>query len=986
QDIQALSKLTSLTWLHLSDNKIQDIQVLSNLTLLTSLYLYDNKIQDIQGLSKLTSLTTLSLFFNQIQDIQALSKLTSLTWLHLSDNKIQDIRVLSKLTSLTALYLRSNQIQGIQALSELTSLTSLYLSDNKIQDIQGLSKLTSLTTLSLFSNQIQDIQALSKLTSLNELRLSSNQIQDIQVLSKLTSLIDLYLSDNKIQDISSIVNLTSLRYLNLKNNPIKNVKEDILQGSAQEVVRRLQEQQKSQKNEEKELLIKDVKILLLGNTNIGKSNLLDFWKQWHTAKEITKAYPEDSDSTHGLVYEEFEEQDIMPRLHIWDFGGQEYFHATHQLFFSAGALHVLLWSKMPPETRKENEEVFELDYWLRCAEQLSKGKNAIEMVLVETHIDHADKDKSVEFYSHFPTASYLNKFNIYSPHEEKDNDKPSFMLNACSVSLLYQKRLQGMFELLEERIDMLYQKNTYPPIYTKIRDALVASNEAIWTLEAYKEEFSEKDGVILQTLHRAGCLLYFHKHLPEKIFLKPEVLLELIYDKILNPNLKNKNGKITNELTKAAKNNKLQLSAQELETLLSAFKLIFKTKEGDWFAPQYLPEESPVWLQLLKEYTFGIANIIVSTDHYLMNSILLDIFSEYAGVIKKDDSYMFWQKGLVIEKDGQLLLIEYDRKQMRLLLYGDQQEKNKQLQKDVVDFILNTIKEADGSLYDQDNLVAVEDTESRVISKRMEGKQYRPKNANWNSTKIKIGVSVDGKYYVHVQQLNDNVANGIYTIKAFDYDDSSIQKTFSVFQFNQYLDNQHKGILKKVAISYSKDDLKLVNEFIKNLVPLHDDGLIENPWYCSQLEAGTEWNKEIQEKFNQADIIFFMVSPNFLATKYIKEHEIKTAIARRQQEIEDNVMPSKQVKIIPIILDFCRWQRKDAKYNLGTYTALPYTAKPVMDFKNRNMAWYIIEEAIRVAIEKDNDPEFDSTLSKEVKKIYERIMDRRVDDDNDTSK
>ncbi|PTX61655.1 Leucine-rich repeat (LRR) protein [Kordia periserrulae] len=962
-NIKFIEKLTSLTTLDLYNNQIQYIEALSGLTSLTLLSLSANQIQDIEALSGLTSLSFLYLSNNQIQDLEVLSGLTSLIYLNLYGNQIQDIEALSELTSLTELSLSNNQIQDIKSLSELTSLKELSLSSNQIQDIESLSGLISLKKLDISYNQIQDIKAFSGLTLLKYLYISFNQIQDLKALSGLTSLKKLYLDNNQIQDLEALSGLTSLTSLYLSNNPIKNIPETILNSSAQEIVRWLQLNENAKATNEEKVLLHDIKVLLLGNTNIGKSNLLSYWEQWYKDRKITNLYPINSETTHGLVYKELQKKGIeTPLLHIWDFGGQEYFHATHQLFFSPQALHVLLWTKDMTNTRIKGEQIFELDYWLRCSEQLSKHDSPIEMVLIENRIDHTDENDNLEFYSHFPDDHYLEKFNIHSPHKEKDTSRPPFMLNTCSVSLLHQKRLEGMFELLDERIEMLHQKNLHPPIYAEIRDGLEKSTKKFWTLAEYKKKFNQEDNTILKTLHKLGCILYFHKRLPNKIFTQPELLLELIYNKILNENLQKQQGKLTDELKKAGKDNELGLTALELQKLLSDFKLIFKTHDDCWYAPQYLPEASPAWLQLLKDYTFGVANIKVSSDRYLMNNILLDLFTEYADVIKKDDSYMFWQKGLVIQKDGQLLLIEYDRKQMCLLLYGDQQEKNRALQKEVVDFIIEVIHKDGKPSYE---LESMSEEVDRIGFKnhelKLKGEKRATKNSGWRSDKVNIGVSIDGNYYVNVQQLHDNVLNKIY------------------------LHKELQGTMKKVTISYSKDDLKLVNEFIKNLVPLHDDGLIENPWYCSQLEAGTEWNKEIQEKFNQADIIFFMVSPNFLATKYIKEHEIKTAIARRQKEIEEKLVPSKQVKIIPIILDFCRWNRKDAKYNLGKYTALPYTAKPVMDFKNRSMAWYIIEEAIRVAIEKDNDPDFNNTLSKEVQKIYERIMARKVDDDNDIS-
>ena len=972
QDIQALSKLTKLTKLKFDFNQIQDIQVLSNLTSLTTLSLYKNQIQDIQAVSELTSLTELNLSQNKIQDVSALSKLTSLTELVLYSNQLSDISALSMLTSLTELDLSENKIQDIKALSKLTSLTELNLSSNQIQDIEALSSLALLTQLSLSNNQIQDIEALSSLTSLTELFLSNNQIKHIEALSSLTSLTTLYLSYNQIQDIEALSSLTLLTKLYLFYNPIENVPETILNSSAQEIVRWLQENEKRGSK----VLLKDVKILLLGNTNIGKSNLLHLWKQRYDKKNNINSYPEQSDSTHGLVYEELKKDKNSPVLHIWDFGGQEYFHATHQLFFSPDALHVLLWAKKEHATREKNEEVFQLDYWFRCSEQLSKGDSDIEMVLIENYIDHEDDEENIEFYTHFPEEHFLEKFNIYSPHVKgKQSGKPPFMLNSCAVSLKYQKRLQGMFELLEERTEMLYQKNKYPKIYTDIRDKLSRSIRKIWTLSDYKEEFKEKDSTILKTLDSAGCLLYFHKELPEKIFTKPNLLLNLIYEHILNKKLRDKQGELTNEFKIAEEKNKLGLTVKDLETLLSAFKLIFKTQDDTWYAPQYLPETEPAWLQFFKVYMFKEANIIVSSDEYLMNSILLDIFQEYGNSIKKDGSYLFWQKGLVIEKEGQLLLVVYDRQKMRLLLYGDQQEKNQKLQKEVVDFIIRIIHKDDEPLYE------VDPTPENLA--RTSFKNFIPKPRGWNSDKVNIGVSIDGNYYVNVHNLHEHIKNKIYTIKAVNYDDEMTFKVFSVFQFNQYLADKDKGTMKKVAISYSKDDLTLVNEFIKNLVPLQDDGLIASPiWYCTDLEGGAEWDKTIQENFEAADIIFFMVSPNSLATNYIKEYEIKTAIKKYKKQKEDNIPISERLRIIPIRLEYCSWVRKDASVNLGQFSALPYQAKPVTDYNNKNEAWYMITENIRMAIENEKNPDFTFKTSKEITKLQERQVEGKLDNNS----
>ena len=55
-------------------------------------------------------------------------------------------------------------------------------------------------------------------------------------------------------------------------------------------------------------------------------------------------------------------------MNVWDFGGQQIYHATHQFFLTRSSLYVLL-----DDTRKDhksaNDEGFK--YWLEAIELLS---------------------------------------------------------------------------------------------------------------------------------------------------------------------------------------------------------------------------------------------------------------------------------------------------------------------------------------------------------------------------------------------------------------------------------------------------------------------------------------------------------------------------------------------------------------------------------------------------------------------------------------
>lgn len=201
------------------------------------------------------------------------------------------------------------------------------------------------------------------------------------------------------------------------------------------------------------------------------------------------------------------------------------------------------------------------------------------------------------------------------------------------------------------------------------------------------------------------------------------------------------------------------------------------------------------------------------------------------------------------------------------------------------------------------------------------------------------------------------------------------------------IDDTNASEMKRIFISYSKDDLVMVNHFLKHLAPLQRSGLIEN-WYCTELMAGSDWNGTIQAHFDASDIICFMVSPNFNATNYIYDYELKKAFDRKEQP------GTKPLKIVPVIMKYCIWIIP-GNYNLGKYTALPYTTKPIADFKDQDMAWLIVAECIRILCSQYDsmDPTGDECyktfaftnkdkLGKQLLRLFERIVEGKVDNNS----
>lgn len=206
----AEEELNLQTSIELDSQGIRDVEPLTSLPNLTYLHLDDNYIVDISPLADANQLTFLSLQSNQITNISSLESLTNLTWLSLNNNQIADISPLTNLTQLISVSLGGNRITDVSPLANLPRLDNLSLDRNYVVDVSPLASSTSLIYLDLQANQLTDISPLANLTQLSWLNLENNQVTDVAPLANLTQLTTLRLKNNQITDMSSLESLTKL--------------------------------------------------------------------------------------------------------------------------------------------------------------------------------------------------------------------------------------------------------------------------------------------------------------------------------------------------------------------------------------------------------------------------------------------------------------------------------------------------------------------------------------------------------------------------------------------------------------------------------------------------------------------------------------------------------------------------------------------------------------------------------------------------------
>ena len=514
-----------VTELDLSEERLSKLPPeIGRLTNLTALDLSRNQITVIPPeIQCLTNLTALDFSRNQITVIPPeIQCLTNLTKLSLYSNQITVIpESIGRLTNLTELYLYSNQVTVIpESIGQLTNLTALFLSKNQIIAIPTtIRQLTNLASLFLSSNQITVIPAdIGQLTNLTELFLANNQITVIPAdIGQLTNLTELNLEQNRISDIPhALFELSSLTMLNLRNNPLP-ISPEIL-GSSQlgketgtpdeifSYLRQLHSGERRQLNE--------AKLLLIGQGSAGKTSLIN--------RLIHNRYNPQEPQTDGLNVTTWpvgiNTQEV--RMNVWDFGGQEIYHATHQFFLTKRSLYILVCNC------RTSEEENRIEYWLKLIQSFG-GQSPV--IIVGNKCDEQPLD-----------------INRRSLRENYPNIK-QILETSCATSHGIEELRSAIAQEVAQLNDVY---NLLPVTWFEVKEALECMDEDFITYTRYTRLCHEQNVTsedcqeqLIDLLHNLGLVLNFREHpmLKDTNVLNPDWVTTGIYALLSDETLKIKN-------------------------------------------------------------------------------------------------------------------------------------------------------------------------------------------------------------------------------------------------------------------------------------------------------------------------------------------------------------------------------------------------------------------------------------------------------------
>src|SRR6266852_1994682 len=140
----------------------------------------------------------------------------------------------------------------------------------------------------------------------------------------------------------------------------------------------------------------------------------------------------------------------------------------------------------------------------------------------------------------------------------------------------------------------------------------------------------------------------------------------------------------------------------------------------------------------------------------------------------------------------------------------------------------------------------------------------------------------------------------------------------------------------EVFYSYAHEDEDLRKDLEKHLSLLQRNGWIVS-WNDRCIRAGDEWRNQIDAHVRSAHIVLLLISPDFIASDYCYDVEMKLALERHAKH---------EVIVIPIILRPVDWSGAP----FGGVEALPRDAKPVTSWSNRDEAFADVARGIREVV------------------------------------
>lgn len=541
---------------------------------------------------------------------------------------------IQKLKNLEVLNLSKNQIRTLpKELFELSNLRQLYLSGNDLEFIPPeIAKLKNLIKLDLSNNR---------------LRLLPKEIGELKHLETLD------LENNKIESVpKEIGKLKNLIRISLENNGTKNIPVEILNQSTAAIINYCKSLL-----EEKVVNLYESKLLIVGEGGVGKTCLMN--RIIHDKIDLQES------TTEGIDINRFyfsTKATKRFRVNIWDFGGQEIYHSTHQFFLTKRSLYIFVW------TARSDEVNF--DYWLNVIKLLSDNA---PVLIVLNKID--ERIRMID--EHLIQKSFNNVVGFHK------------------VSALNSTGMKDLVEDIQTKIISLQHiGDELPKVWLDIREYLENLNKNYISYVEYKDICAEyrldaqRADLLSQYYHDLGVFLHFQENavLKDILFLKPTWATNAVYKIIDTKEVIKHYGRFHLTQLKSIWSDYPEEKHIHLVELMKKFELCFQIPNTEeYIIPELLQPSSP-------DFRWDYENNLRFEYHYdFMPSGIITRFIVLLHNLIHDN--VFWKNGLIIKRENAKALLVSDRFKRRISIWINGLEKKDLLSiiRERIDYIHKTL-------------------------------------------------------------------------------------------------------------------------------------------------------------------------------------------------------------------------------------------------------------------------------------------------------
>lgn len=487
-----------------------------------------------------------------------------------------------------------------------------------------LKEFIHLNFLSLRACGTSDVSFLKEIKGLTSLDLRNNQIKEIPP----------WLAEKglEIQMEDSIFFGTGI---NLNGNPIETPPLEVVK-QGNEAIRNYYAQLEAQGKD----YLYEAKMLIVGEGGAGKTTLAG------KMPDPDSPLPREDDRTRGITIRAhtFETraknsgESRSFRLNVWDFGGQEIYHATHRFFLSRRSLYTLV-----ADNRKDDTD---FNYWLNIIE-LFAGESPLIIVLNEKD-GVQRKINLAELRSRYPQSIKEVAAVNFKTFEEQDG--------AARAERL--KKIERLIRDIEHYAAGLpHIGEALPARWIEVRRAVENDGRNY----IYREDFdkicrergisaAEDIDTLLSTFHELGVALHFAENplLCDRVILKPAWATNAVYRIFDNEAIKAKQGRFSRgDCAKLWSEAQYRNMHEALIELMKSFRLVYEIgNSGELVAPQLLPENTP-------GYDWDAADnsrMQFRYDVFMPRGIFWQFVATMYRYIENHD--WVWRNGVILEREG----------------------------------------------------------------------------------------------------------------------------------------------------------------------------------------------------------------------------------------------------------------------------------------------------------------------------------------------